>query len=172
MIGLANKGQIPWSKGLTKENDLRLLNYSIRRKGEKRSKTAKFNISIGCKNKYLNTSEREKTSFYLKEYYSKPESKQKLLQRIKNFSNHGAGSESLSHKNTKIFIKKCLVENGYVVNLEKFITINNKHYAIDLYAKKDGNVVLIEVGDCDNKKLYDLQENYPVVLKVPKISRS
>jgi hypothetical protein len=78
------------------------------------------------------------------------------------------GPESLAHKETKERIGRQMQEIGYTVELERYVFPNGRSYAVDVYAEKDGEIVILEVGDCKKWKLADLRSQYPVVLQVPK----
>ena len=100
-----------------------------------------------------------------------PESieKMSLAQRVaqRSKTKHGGG-ETPIHRRTKESIGNRLASLGYDVSLEKFITVHNTRYAIDVYAKKGDDVIVFEVGLCPTKKIIALKSRYPKVLHVPK----
>lgn len=186
-----------WSKGLTKETSSSVLKRSLTTSrvlkgcsnkykgttketyegakkcsealfGKKRPISVRKSISIGCKKKYENIKEREKTGDSIRNaYQNHPEYRIIHSEIMKSRLLHMGGNESLEHKNTKEKIKIQLQNIGYDVQLEKYITVNSNRYAIDILAKINNNIILIEVGGCSNKKIFNLQMFYPIILQIP-----
>ena len=166
------KGQIPWNKGK--------LGQVAWNKGKLTPNNVKQKISTSRKGKQHSIETLIKMKNHVpwnKGKFTSPEIRLKMSISRKNkpWSDvakaghilHG-GHELPAHKKTKEDIAKTLRDIGYKVITEKFITVDNKQYAIDVYADKNKNVILIEVGRCLSKKLLDLQYRYPIVLHVPK----
>ena len=68
-----------------------------------------------------------------------------------------------AHDKLKLFYEKLFIKLGYKVELEKPI---NK-YRVDVYAKRDEEVIIIECGYCDGNKLKDLRRDYEKVIHIP-----
>ena len=112
-----------------------------------------------------------KRTKHLKENCS-PEYLKKLHDASCLKTTHNGGFEYEDHKFTKESLGDKLTKLGYNVTLEKFVTINNIRYAVDIYAVKNGIITIFEIGHCRMKKIINLMSHYPIVLQVPKVIRN
>jgi len=139
-------GHTAWNKGLTKETDVR-----IQAASEKMRKT-KFEPAFKMKlDKYKETF---------------------IENLFKNSTLRTYGYESERHYLLKLKIAKNLEREGFIVELEKFVSINNKLYVIDIFCMKIvRNVavefIVFEIGTCSKEKLKALSNYYNKVMHVP-----
>lgn len=70
---------------------------------------------------------------------------------------------SKEHNDTCIQIASRLKEMGYYCSLEKKIKFQkNRHISVDILARKEKEVLIIEVGDCDWRSRFKiLKQKYP-----------
>jgi len=141
---------------------------SLANKGRVKNKEECFNISESKKGHIVSELTREKIRKSLTGRTESIEHRKHISEGYRKRELHSGGSESLAHTMTKNKIRDMINPLGYVVTLERFITIGEKKYAIDVYAKKDDKTLLFEVGYCSINKILDLCAYYPYVYHVPK----
>lgn len=156
-----HKGQLPWNTGLTKETDER-----VARMSESVQKSVQLYFDNGG-NTWLKGLTKETDSRVRKladnliGHKITEEQRQKCSIGVSNawkrgdFSHvrpMGSGYESIYHKNKKEFIVTKLNELGYKAMSERFIWINGKSYAVDVFARNKKETIIIEVGGCDKLK--------------------
>ena len=182
-IGEAQTGQrgirTSWAKGLTKFTDLRMAKRSENQIGCKswcKGLTKETNESVARQAKALEgrpswqkglTKETDERIAKMARTINSPEGKIKHLEAQKKRLINGWISESPKHKFIKMSIAKRMKDLGYNSIIERFVWVNSHHYAVDVYAKKDNNIIIFEVGKCSQSKLLDLMLCYPRVLQVP-----
>lgn len=101
--------------------------------------------------------------------YKDPAMRQKTSEIVKKRKTNMWYHETINHIRTKQKIASLLESLSYNVYLERFITIDSHRYAIDIYAEKEGNIILVEVGSCKKQKLLEIMARYPIILQVPKM---
>jgi len=156
-----HKGQLPWNTGLTKESDMRVLEMS-----KAVQKGVQQYFDNGGKS-WLNGLTSE-TDLRVKKLTDNKigklvtvEQKQKISIGVTNAWKRGnflhvrpmgGGCETIYHKNKKENIAMRLNKLGFKVTLERFVHLDGKTYAIDIFAKNSKETLVIEVGTCDKQK--------------------
>jgi hypothetical protein len=104
-----------------------------------------------------------------------PESIIKMSKSQQLRTDHNKGGNT-PHTVTIALISSQLERLGWKVQSwsttgERFVIINGHRYSPDIYATRGNEILIIEVGGCDNpEKLPDLMTKYAIVLQVPKMS--
>jgi len=71
-------------------------------------------------------------------------------------------NESQRHIDLKETCSKLLTTLGWVVDTERWITVNGNHYRVDVYGELENRKLLVECGYCPKHKLEALRKNYDV----------
>jgi len=166
-IGLANlgktTGQIPWNRGLTKEDDERIKKQSQDLTGRKLSKKTRKKISINKKEYYKMHEHSFKGGCHTKE--SRERMSRGTIESIKNgisrpWLNPKRRPTSIEKEMIRIIEKEKLPFN-YVGDGKFWITSNGIHMNPDFVSKDRSKKIVIEVFSSYFKKLYnDGVQNY------------
>jgi len=76
---------------------------------------------------------------------------------------HEGRYESPEHYEIKQKVKNILLKEGFNVDLEYPLNLENQLYITDVFAQRNNEVVLIECGNCPTKKLKALRSKFPKV---------
>lgn len=98
-----------------------------------------------------------------KERYSDPSWRNNFLISIRNnlFS-----VESFKHIRLKQGVKKYLESLGYIVEMERPVSVRGKSYIVDVFGYGKENII-VECGGCEKNKLRRLRSVFDVVVHVP-----
>jgi len=80
---------------------------------------------------------------------------------------YGIPNESKKHIELKEKVIKFLKGCGFNIEVEKWITVNNNRYRIDVYATSGLDTLLVECGGCPTEKLIKLKKRYANILYLP-----
>jgi len=73
----------------------------------------------------------------------------------------------VEHRRIEAKIIDALNKADYDLKLEHTVHVNGRRYSIDIFGERNGNVILVEVGWCDESKLLNLMSQYPIVIHIP-----
>lgn len=172
-----------WNKGLNiVEVECPNCGETITRYGHLKHKYCSYDCYVEYLNNHPETNPRRTgvtkncltcgSKFYVPQYrvevakfcsvkcYQESNYKRQLLTKIPTM-------ETTKHLDLKEMVIEKLTERGYEIDTEKWVTVNDKHYRIDVYATKDDKKKLIECGRCPQAKIKALRENYDAVIHIP-----
>lgn len=171
-VALSGEKNPMWGKVTSPEIRKKI---SIGNKGKKRSLEIKIRIGIRRKGKLHTPETKKKLSILHKGIKHTAEANLKNSISHKGIigEKHCKGGKT-PHLVTIALISSLLERLGYNVQSwyttgERFITVNKHQYSPDIYATRDNDIMIIEVGFCPIHKLCDLMSRYPIVLHVPKM---
>ena len=80
---------------------------------------------------------------------------------------HGFDYETNKHIILKNQEAQRLESIGYSIKKESWITVNGKHYKVDIVGRKNDRNIAVEVGLCKEEKLDNLRKAFDEVVHVP-----